>query len=268
MDGEYQTPTNVDEVRAYVLGGDSGQSRSQQDRVGILVLQIEHTNLKLTRLHEIRLDGTMTLDAVKQRLYLHTGTRPATMRLYLHSTQGRELKDDRASLFQSGVTSGDTLMIVDDDPFSASANGWLEDTSLVPKYELSEEAYNKKENTYRKFKQRMREKDPNWSLTSALRNKQYEKEPEPTHIKVNDRVKVYPGDKRGCVRYVGKSLEGLPAGWWIGVEYDEPVGKNDGSVKGNIYFSCAPKYGGFVRVSNVTVGDFPPLGIDDEEDEL
>jgi hypothetical protein len=33
-----------------------------------------------------------------------------------------------------------------------SAGGWLEDTSLVKKYEISEEAYNARENTYRTFK--------------------------------------------------------------------------------------------------------------------
>ena len=33
-----------------------------------------------------------------------------------------------------------------------SAGGWLEDTSLVKKYEISEEAYAARKNTYRNFK--------------------------------------------------------------------------------------------------------------------
>ena len=36
-----------------------------------------------------------------------------------------------------------------------------------------------------------------------------------------------PGDRRGQVAYVGL-VDGLPAGLWIGVHYDEPVGKHDG----------------------------------------
>ena len=47
-----------------------------------------------------------------------------------------------------------------------------------------------------------------------------------------------PGGKRGEVRYVGK-IPAIAPGWWVGVKYDEPVGKNDGSLKGRRYFKCA-----------------------------
>jgi len=49
-------------------------------------------------------------------------------------------------------------------------------------------------------------------------------------IKVGDRcevsVKGGGGARRGAVRYVGRPQFGT--GWWIGVQYDEPVGKNNG----------------------------------------
>lgn len=41
------------------------------------------------------------------------------------------------------------IHIIDLDPQSASAGGWLEDTSLVQKYVMSDDEYNKRENTYR-----------------------------------------------------------------------------------------------------------------------
>ena len=47
--------------------------------------------------------------------------------------------------------------------------------------------------------------------------------------------------------FVGK-VEGLPKGWWVGVKFDEPVGKNDGTVKGKRFFECA----GWVRVLPAT----------------
>ena len=68
----------------------------------------------------------------------------------------------------------------------------------------------------------------------------------------------------GTVRYVGETR--FAKGIWVGVEYDEPVGKNDGSVEGEKYFSCRNKYGGFVKPEKCQVGDFPKDNSLDEED--
>lgn len=51
-------------------------------------------------------------------------------------------------------------------------------------------------------------------------------------IKVGDRCEVESGDldglvKRGTVKYVG-TVEFKP-GYWVGVQYDEPLGKHDGT---------------------------------------
>ncbi|CAN8076331.1 unnamed protein product [Agarophyton chilense] len=276
MSESYSTPHTLSEVRDYVLRETKGVARSQDT----VLLNVHHSNLKQTRLAEIRFNRHTSVAHVKQRLYLHTGTSAASMQLFLCADGGqlkRKLLDDTVTLADVAAVTGDSLLIVDDDPFSVSANGAIEDVSLVKKYEMSDQVYDNKQNTYRKFKQRMREKKPNWSMSTELRKKQPQfaldyADSQPS-ICVADRVLVSPGAKRGQVRFVGNALQGLPDGWWIGVCYDEPLGKNDGMVKGVRYFECDPNYGALVRPSAVQVGDFPPLDDfevddDDSEDEI
>lgn len=84
-------------------------------------------------------------------------------------------------------------------------------------------------------------------------------------IHVGDRCQVErtTGLARGTVRFVGEAEMPAtksghkPSGVWVGVQYDEPVGANDGSVDGKRYFNALPKYGGFVRPEKVQVGDYP-----------
>lgn len=67
-------------------------------------------------------------------------------------------------------------------------------------------------------------------------------------------------DRRGTVRYLGAIPELPGIGVWVGIALDEPVGRNDGSVKGGKrYFECGASCGVFVRPERVEVGDFPVL---------
>jgi len=88
----------------------------------------------------------------------------------------------------------------------------------------------------------------------------------PTGIKQGLRCRVLPSNdhRRGVISFVGEVPDIPSVGAWVGVTLDEPTGKNDGSVNGTSYFSCAPKCGVFLRAERVEVGDFPELSLDDE----
>ena len=87
-------------------------------------------------------------------------------------------------------------------------------------------------------------------------------------MQINDRcqVRVINAPTRlGQILYLGE-LEGKP-GYFVGVKYDEPLGKNDGSLGGKRYFECKPNYGGFLKPEFVTPGDFPEESFDDDDDD-
>ncbi|KRX70205.1 CAP-Gly domain-containing linker protein 1 [Trichinella sp. T6] len=66
---------------------------------------------------------------------------------------------------------------------------------------------------------------------------------------VGDRCYV-GGTVPGRIAFVGDTRFG--PGEWAGVVLDEPVGKNNGSVAGVMYFQCAPNYGLFCRLSKLS----------------
>merc|ERR1711903_264716 len=239
-------------MRAYVMG-DSGLSSADN----IVKINVSHSNLK-AKFMEIRLDKHMTILEVTEKLRRHSGTGADSMVLQLYNNAQQlvcQLDDlDRKLGYYS------------------PAGGWLENVNLVKKFEISEEAYNKRENTTRKWMQKMKEADPTWTIQKEMmRRKDPTWQPpnevsdpefmaeEASKIEVGGRCEVQPGGRRGQVMFVGK-VEELKLGYWVGVALDEPVGINDGTAKGNRYFEClGPKYGTFARPDKVTVGDFPDL---------
>jgi len=68
------------------------------------------------------------------------------MRLQLRDDTGAkiaDLDDDAAPLAAYAPYNGYRIHVVDLDPSSLTSGGWLEDTSLVDKYKMSDEAYDK-----------------------------------------------------------------------------------------------------------------------------
>lgn len=98
--------------------------------------------------------------------------------------------------------------------------------------------------------------------------KEVEEEKLANELQLENRCEVsVPGQakRRGTIKFIGTTS--FKPGWWIGVHYDEPVGKNDGSVEGKRYFTCPPKFGAFVKPAHVTMGEFPEF-FDEEMDEM
>ena len=50
----------------------------------------------------------------------------------------------------------------------------------------------------------------------------------------------------GILRYCGATQ--FAQGIWAGVELEEPLGKNDGTLKGVVYFKCPPNHGKYLYI--------------------
>uniref|UniRef100_A0A8C9ZHH2 Dynactin subunit 1 n=1 Tax=Sander lucioperca TaxID=283035 RepID=A0A8C9ZHH2_SANLU len=72
-------------------------------------------------------------------------------------------------------------------------------------------------------------------------------------VKVGSLVEVIGKGQHGTVAYIGNTL--FASGKWVGVILDEAKGKNDGTVQGKRYFTCAENRGIFVRQSQIQLVD-------------
>lgn len=144
------------------------------------------------------------------------------------------------------------------------------DTSGVDKYVMAKAEYEQKTDSVLAWKkaQKLGRFDPDAGSREQARLEAHADEARRRGIAVGRRCRVGGEDaRRGEVRYVGE-VEEISAGrgTWVGVQLDEPVGKNDGSLGGTRYWGEASplRHGVFVRPERVEVGEYPPL--DDVED--
>uniref|UniRef100_A0A8C6WMY7 CAP-Gly domain-containing protein n=1 Tax=Neogobius melanostomus TaxID=47308 RepID=A0A8C6WMY7_9GOBI len=68
-------------------------------------------------------------------------------------------------------------------------------------------------------------------------------------FQIGERVWVN-GDKPGYIRFIGGTQ--FAPGQWAGIELDEPIGKNNGSVAEVVYFKCEDGRGIFTRPSKLS----------------
>ncbi|XP_012277007.1 tubulin-folding cofactor B [Orussus abietinus] len=237
------------------------------------VITSDFVNLKITNsgnssVVERRFQKGISVDEFKGKLELLTGANPMTLSLEVYDKNDTitcKLTEGSHLLGSYPIDDGMRIHVIDN--FSRTE----EDLSKVEKFEISEEDYSKRSDTVKAFlaknklgkyneeelKRKAEEKMREEEAEEALANK----------LKVGDRCEVHvPGQpkRRATIMYVGKTE--FKEGWWVGVKYDEPLGKNDGTVNGKQYFECPPKYGGFVKVNHVKVGDFPEEDYDLDEE--
>ncbi|KAA1468881.1 hypothetical protein DENSPDRAFT_834354 [Dentipellis sp. KUC8613] len=219
---------------------------------------------------ERRYDLHTTVEQLKGKLELVTGIPVGNQRIAVHDAEGDTraiavLDNDSKPLGFYGLRDWQVLNVEDTNP-SATFTGQLTDVSAVEKFEISDEQYAARQDSVLAYKQR------NKVGRFAPKDEAKAVEVPNLDITVGSRCQVESTEegfhKRGTVRFVGATKFGSAGGVWVGVEYDEPIGKNDGSVQGERYFTCQPKYGVFVRPDKVEVGDFPVEEIDFSEEEM
>eukprot|EP00096_Caligus_rogercresseyi_P010563 TRINITY_DN389_c1_g8_i1.p1 TRINITY_DN389_c1_g8~~TRINITY_DN389_c1_g8_i1.p1 ORF type:complete len:250 (-),score=80.55 TRINITY_DN389_c1_g8_i1:110-859(-) len=216
----------------------------------------------------------ITIADLKGKMELITGCSAGSMQISVHDDKTRtkicDLSDDGALLGSYPVDSGLRLHVVD----HSKSVGEYENTVGVQKFELTEDEYAKRTDTVQSFLKRNQLGKYN---EEELKKLEEEKEAQvesdkklASSMKEGDRCSItVPGnisDRRGEVKFIGDVH--FKPGIWVGVQYDEPVGKNDGSLEGKRYFQCPKKYGGFVKICFVSVGDFPEKDIDFSDDEM
>jgi len=218
---------------------------------------------------ERRFAANTTVGELKQKLELITGAAPTSMKLELRTKDAKplaSLDDDTRTLQKFNVQDGMIVHVTDIVPAAQMTDAVGSAGGNVPKYEMSNDAYDKRDDSVRAWKQRnqLGEFDVNKQEQAVVKS---HKAAQKIKIGLRCEVRLATGaQKRGTVAYVGETH--FKPGMWAGVRYDEPVGKNDGSVGGKRYFQCPSPYGAFVRPQDVVVGDFPELSIDDGVDEI
>lgn len=215
-------------------------------------------------------DETMTVGELKRKIYQMVGTSPEAMKLELYSGNDRLIhsalhQNNNQTLTNLGITEDYMrIHVVDQDKSNQQALNDLNDVSQVKKYEISEEDYDKRQDTFRKWKEKHILPYMKKSKNHTIDQNQYN---DPSCVDsnwMNQRCEIQNELKsRGTIAYVGK-IHSSP-GYWVGVKLDEPVGKNDGSAQGKKYFDASPKYGIFVRPDQIKIGDYPELDYEFDE---
>ncbi|KAG4304388.1 hypothetical protein PORY_002098 [Pneumocystis oryctolagi] len=228
----------------------------------------EHSNVTSTATRNIEkyIEPDWTVAHLKERLELITGIPVAAQQLTLST--GTVIENVTATLDTFDLTNCTHLYVSDTrDKTTIEESNKIDDSyENSVHFQISDEAYAARPNTFAKWRDTHFEKTNNnvtLSKTNRARQKIYEK-----GICIGEKCIVQGSNetRNGRVRFIGQ-VEGLPEGIWIGVEYDAPVGKNDGSFQGIRYFTASENHGSFLRPDRIKMcSPSPSINTDSEEE--
>lgn len=232
---------------------------------------------------ERKISPQWNLKHFKEKLELITGIAPQFQSVLLYtiphsneftkiidSRQYDPVRDENDTLTSFNIIPFSRLHVEDENP-SSELKQLFDDTNNA-EYTMPEDVYQDRSNSVLKWKQQNQLGRFNPAYAATKENQLQLDNDVITNMQLGDRCRTIniEGERRGTIKYIGKIPQlDQGEGNWVGVEFDEPVGKNNGLINGQTYFQCKPKYGSFLRPNKVDVGDYPELDIfDDDDDEI
>lgn len=188
----------------------------------VLEIQINNGNDIIER----RFPSEIKMEELKNRLELITGASASTMELIFSDTSGNLIDNyDNNKCLQDFIRPGaeNRLRL----NVKGSEIVQLDDLSNVPRYVMSNDKYSERNDSLLAFK--MKNKLGRFAETKTKEECEGDSV---SHIKIGDRCQVMVKEtqpRRGRVMYIGK-IGNLP-GKFVGVRFDEPYGKNDGTFE-------------------------------------
>lgn len=304
--------TDLLALRSYVMAGESQHQQSLHPDT--VLVDLTHSNLK-QRIAECRLSKKhTTVQQLYELLHQKTGSLFQDQRLQVYSSTDELLVGQlppydspdaihRPIAYYGLDHHGVRVHCIDQNQFSISARGALENTALVDKYVMSDADYEQRKGTIRHWATEQKQQDPSFTLQRhAVQHRQLQEakkchklgQPLPNgfvwneatqqveataedfglasvaHCTIGSRCEIQPGGRRGRIAWVGSTTATTEdEQQWVGIVLDEPVGNNDGTFPENKkrYFEAKQRHGAFCRGKNVSVGDYPERDIFDEDSE-
>ena len=231
---------------------------------------------------ERRINQSWTFEQFKTKMEPITGVPPGSMRVVVRGKDVSQSMGEDEPVGKWSLGKGESIQIYDSRPPALRQSLTFDPNApdAAPKYVMPASAYETRNDSVLAWKKanKLGRFDPTAPTASDLEKQRHERDTsaiEEKQISKGQRCRVGGSDaRRGEVRYVGPipEIEKEKGAVWVGVAFDEPVGKNDGSIAGKAYFETnGTNFGAFARPENVEVGDqFNPINdlLDEDMEEI